>query len=358
MKFISIKKIHSFRLNSKAKKIIKIHSVIDLINIYNMLIIKKINFIIIGNGTNTIFLNNFNGIIIINKILGIKNKSDKINWKLHINSGENWNKIIKYTLKNKIFGLENLAMIPGKIGSASIYNIGAYGSEFKNFCEYVDILNLKNNKIIRFSNKDCKFSYRNSIFKNKNNKKNIFILSIGLIIPKKWKPNISHSIFNNKYFFIKKNITANKIYNFICKIRKKNIPNYNIYGNSGSFFINPIINKKKIKYLKKKYNNIPYSLEKKYKYKIYGGWLIEQCGIKGLIIENFFINDKNSLIIINKGNYNGYNLISIIKIIYYIVLIKFNVKLELEVFLILNNKCINSKKIFTNFLKYNLNLLC
>ncbi|WP_343188893.1 UDP-N-acetylmuramate dehydrogenase [Buchnera aphidicola (Neophyllaphis varicolor)] len=246
---------------------------------------------------------------------------------LHVNSGEKWNELVKYTLKIGIFGLENLALIPGLVGSAPINNIGAYGLEFKDICSYIDLMFLKTKKIKRIYKKFCYFGYRHSIFKT-NKFKDYVIISVGIKLYKKWKPINEYNglnILNNK------KLTPHKIYNKICSIRKKKIPNPKNIANAGSFFKNPIINYKKFKILIKKNKNLHFYIQKNGDIKIYAGWLIEKCNLKGTIIGGAQIHNKQALIIINKNNATPNDIISLARKIRNNVAKKFNIWLEPEV---------------------------
>ncbi|WP_261788372.1 UDP-N-acetylmuramate dehydrogenase [Buchnera aphidicola] len=300
-----------------------------LLDIWKKYRLKNIPCIILGEGSNVLFLENYEGIVIINRIKGIKIKEKKNFWSLHILSGEKWSDLVSYTLRIKIFGLENLALIPGCIGSAAIQNIGAYGLEFKEICEYVDVISLKNGKIIRMQNKECNFSYRNSIFKNKYNY-GYAIIAVGIKVSKTWKPIVS-SIFFKKEIF---KINPYKIYNIICKLRKKKIPDPNKLGNAGSFFKNPIIHPKKAKKILFLYKDMPYFLEKNGFIKIPAAWLIEHSNFKNIHIGDAAIYQKQKLILINKKKAKSKDILKLAIKIQKHVLKKFYILLKPEVDLI------------------------
>lgn len=325
----SLKSFHTFRTNIFAKKIIIVRTIKKLISIYKKYRKQKLPFLILGEGSNVLFTHNYHGIIIINKIVGINIHTKKKYWLLHVKGGVKWHNLVKYTIQKKIYGLENLALIPGSVGAAPIQNIGAYGIEFKNVCKYVDVLSLKNSTITRIKTKNCLFSYRNSIFKKQNNP-DCIIVAVGIKLPNKWSPTLS-------YFELKKlnpkTITAYKIFCYICKLRRKKIPDPKKTGNAGSFFKNPIIEKKKIYELIRKYRNIPYFFDENDKMiKISAGWLIEQCKLKGFSIGNAKIYHKKALILINKNNLaTPQEIITLSQIIILNVEKKFKITLKPEV---------------------------
>jgi len=245
---------------------------------------------------------------------------------VYVLSGEKWHDLVKFTLNLGIFGLENLALIPGCIGSAAIQNIGAYGSEFKDFCEYVDILCSKKNIIIRMNKSTCKFTYRSSIFKKQYHHKNV-IIGVGLKIKKKWQPIIWPLL---KEQMLKINLTAHNIFNLICKIRKEKLPDPKQIGNAGSFFKNPIITQKKARKLISLYN-LPWYPEKNNLIKISGGWLIEYYDFKNITIGDAAIYQKQKLILINKKNASAQEILILAKIIHKCILEKFHISLEPEI---------------------------
>ncbi|WP_246208931.1 UDP-N-acetylmuramate dehydrogenase [Enterobacteriaceae endosymbiont of Donacia vulgaris] len=323
----ALKKINTFNVNVNARKIVKVKNLPQLCKLWKEYKKKKQPCLVLGEGSNVLFLKDFYGLVIINRIKGIYISESKKYWHLHINSGENWHKLVKFTIKRKIYGLENLALIPGYVGSAPIQNIGAYGSSIQKFCTYVDIINPINKSIKRINKEKCNFKYRYSIFQH--NYKNYIIISVGLLLPKKWVPNLNYFNFkkseNNIYN------TPQKIFDYICSIRKKKIPYHKICGNAGSFFKNPIISIKLGKKLLKIFSNMPYSLENNF-FKLSAGWLIYKCKFKGYIKDGVMVYSKQCLILLNKfNNASGMDILNLAIKIYHSVGNKFGIWLEPEV---------------------------
>lgn len=320
-----LKKYNTFHLNVKAKAIYSAYSSQEIIKFWKTAKINKLSFLLIGNGSNILFIKNFNGIVILNKIKFLKITESITTWFIHVGSGNNWHKLIKKLIKNKIYGLENMALIPGSVGAAPIQNIGAYGMEFKEVCNYVDIIDLRNGKNYRLNKKECKFGYRESIFKYK---KYFAIISVGIKLSKKWKPKLTYS---DLIHFKKKNIKAKDIFKKICKIRKKKIPNPLLIGNAGSFFKNPTISKKIAKKIKILYPECKFFLQKNKKLTISAGWLISKCKLKNMQYGGAAIYKKKPIILINKNNATGKDILNLAKLIYKETLKKFKIRLESEV---------------------------
>lgn len=327
--YCSLKEFNTFKIDVKAKKIVIIKNINDILNAWCLSQIEKLPFVVLGKGSNVLFIKNYDGIVLINKLKGINIYEDKKFWYLHVNSGETWHSFVIFTLKKGFFGLENLALIPGTIGAASIQNIGAYGVEFNKFCNYIDVLNCNNNKIIRFNNKECKFSYRDSKLKHCC-RKGLVVISVGIRLEKKWKPIIHYYALKK---LNRKNLNPKKIFDFICKIRKEKIPDPKIIGNAGSFFKNPIIDIRKIGNIITQFSNLNFFYEKKslYKIKLFAGQLIEECHLKGYSIGGASIYNKHALILINKQHATWKDIILLFKHIQSCVKKKFNIFLKPEV---------------------------
>ncbi|QCI24160.1 UDP-N-acetylmuramate dehydrogenase [Buchnera aphidicola (Muscaphis stroyani)] len=323
----SLKKLNTFKINVTAKKIVFVKTIQSLINVWNTCKFYSIPFIILGEGSNVLFLKNYQGIVVINRIKGIIVTEKKKTCLLHVYSGEKWNDLVKYSLRIGFFGLENLALIPGCVGSAAIQNIGAYGAELKNVCQYVDVLSLNDNSIKRIYKNECKFSYRNSIFKHQY-KYGYAIISVGIKLSKIWNPIIFHS-FKKKIKCT--NITPYSIFNYICYLRRNKLPNPKKTGSAGSFFKNPIISKKKLKKLTSLYTNIPMHLQKNGLVKISAAWLIEKYRFKNIHIGDAEIYKKQKLILINRKNATGLEILKLSKIITICILKKFNIFLQPEI---------------------------
>ncbi|WDI78442.1 UDP-N-acetylmuramate dehydrogenase [Candidatus Purcelliella pentastirinorum] len=321
---ISLKNFHTFGIDLYSKGIFFAKTV-GVISKY-WLICRKFNipFILLGCGSNVFFLKNYFGLVIVNLLKGILIEEKLNEWLLHVKSGEIWHDLVKYTMSIGIFGLENLAFIPGSVGSAAVQNIGAYGLEFKDICEYVEITDLNNLKVYRFKVKDCLFGYRSSIFMYGLKKKYI-VTGVGIKLNKKWCSITSYINFNIKSF------TPIKIYNIIYNIRKSKIPDPKLVGNVGSFFKNPIIDLKLFKKILFKYKNVPYYKLLDGTIKLSGGWLIDQCGLRGYSIGGASINKKQSLVILNINNATSYDIICLARKIRIDVSNKFNVCLIPEV---------------------------
>jgi len=326
----STEQIHTFGLSSKVKDIITIKNVEELVAFSDKAINK--DFILLGEGSNCVFVEDYKGSVLRLSLFGKEITEAEDSYLVKASSSENWHEFVKWTLDNNVFGLENLALIPGTVGASPIQNIGAYGREVKDFVSQVEYYDLLTQKIKYLNNEDCRFSYRDSIFKHELKDKAV-ILSVTFKIPKQWLPEVS-------YGELKKLAcpTPDCIFKKVIEIRQSKLPNPQFVGNAGSFFKNPIVNKIKAEKLRQEFTEMPQYEINEDSTKLAAGWLIEQCGLKGYELNGAAVHDKQALVLVNKnGDATGLDLIKLIKLVRESVHKKFGVVLETEVRLI--GKC-------------------
>ena len=320
---------NSFGIEAIAEKFISISSTQDLEKLITSN--SKEEKIFIGGGSNILITKNIKGLVINLNMKGISSKKiDDTYSEVKINSGENWNDSVKWCIKNNLGGIENLSLIPGNTGAAPIQNIGAYGVELKDVFISCTALDINTNKILEFKNKECKFEYRNSIFK-KN--KNYIVLSVKLKLT-----NSNHNL-KIDYGSIKERLVQleisdpkiNDVAKVICQIRSEKLPDPKQIGNSGSFFKNPIITTKHLEKLKLNFKDIPFYKISDKKYKIPAAWLIEKAGFKGKRIKDYGVHDKQALVLVNYGKATGKQILDFSVSIQKAIKFIFDIDLEREV---------------------------
>ena len=243
---IKLSDFNTFRTGGDARFFCKVRNENELIEAIKFAKKNKIKFFVIGNGSNLLLSDNkFGGLVIKISIKGkkIESKSKKYSI-ISVNAGESIDNLIKFLVKNNLSGIENLWNIPGTVGAGAVQNIGAYGVELKDYIDSVEVIDAKNFKSFVLKNKDCKFGYRDSVFKK--NKK-LIIITVYLKVNNSFKPNIQYSALK-EYFSRAKILNAKDIIKAVQKIRKNKLPNWKILGTAGSFFKNPIITE--VKYQK------------------------------------------------------------------------------------------------------------
>ncbi|CDL80967.1 UDP-N-acetylmuramate dehydrogenase [Xenorhabdus szentirmaii] len=322
-----LKAFNTFGISASADHIGIATSIEFLLTLWREAMEKNHPILLLGGGSNVLFTDDFKGTVILNRILGINIQESDTAWHVHVGAGENWHQLIISLLNQQIYGLENLALIPGNVGSAPIQNIGAYGVEFKDVCEYVELIELKTGNSIRLMANACQFGYRDSIFKHQY-KDDYAITAVGLRLNKIWEPTLTYGGLAK---FSREDVTPEQVFNMVCEIRQSKLPDPAIMGNAGSFFKNPIISAALAQKIKFTYPDCPQYCVNEHSVKITAGWLIEQCDLKGYSVGDAAIHTNQALVLINKGNATGQDIVALAAYVRNKVAEKFNIHLEPEV---------------------------
>ena len=316
---------NSFRVDHIAKYFCEVHSLKDCIEAIDFADKKTLQIQILGEGTNVIFSKNYEGLVIRVNLKGIQSKGSRVS----LASGESWHESVLWTLKNNLYGLENLSLIPGNVGAAPVQNIGAYGKEISSFIQSVKVLNLETRQIEEFSKQECKFTYRSSIFKEL---KNLLILEITLDLLTIEDVDISYNSLRNYMKAEGLDLlkpTATQVCRCVCELRNKILPDPKKIPNVGSFFKNSVISKDDYTKLTK-IIDIPCHEDEQGMLKISSAFLIEQAGWKGFIDGNVSVSDKHSLVFLSNGKATGSEILTLAKKINDDVLEKFGINLSIE----------------------------
>lgn len=329
LKNISLKEYNTFGIAAYAKRFITIDSVYEL---QQLLKIEK-NIFLISGGSNMLLTKDIEQLVTHINIKGISiDKEDKYAVYITANAGENWHDFVFWTVSQNYGGIENLSLIPGNVGTCPIQNIGAYGVEVKDTITNVEALEIETGKLVSFSNLECEFGYRNSIFKNEVKGKYIIISVSFKLTKNEHNLNTSYGAIENE--FESKNIknpTLKDISDAIIAIRKSKLPDPKVIGNSGSFFKNPVISKSQFLELQKEYPKMPNYMVSKDEIKIPAGWLIEKAGFKGKRYGDFGVHEKQALVLVNYGNATGKEIYKLAQHIQKTILNTFGISLEIEV---------------------------
>ncbi|WP_100754177.1 UDP-N-acetylmuramate dehydrogenase [Vibrio salilacus] len=325
---------HTFSIPQTCAYLVKAHSVDDLKAIYQNPAWASLPKLVLGRGSNMLFTQAYQGVVILNRLQGKTVTETDTAWHLHIAGGEDWPSLVKWSVEQGYAGLENLALIPGCCGSAPIQNIGAYGTELQDVCEYVDILNLEDFIVQRLSAESCQFGYRDSIFKRQLQGK-VIITAIGLKLNKAWQANIEYGplralTVEGKQHHSTDDISANDIFQRVCQVRIEKLPDPEKVGNAGSFFKNPIISMPHFERLKAQFPNIvAYPADDQMK--VAAGWLIDQCQLKGFTVGGAQVHPKQALVLINANQASADDVVNLAAHIRDSVYQRYQIKLEHEV---------------------------
>ncbi len=330
-----IKPFTTFGVEVRAQQFIVVSSIGDLQDLFKEGFLKTEPRMVLGRGSNVLFTDHYEGLILSCQIRGkeiVEENDDYV--LLKVNSGEYWPGLVDEIVEKGLGGMENLCLIPGKVGAAPIQNIGAYGAEIKDVIESVEAFDMTTGTGKIFTKKECDFGYRSSIFKTKE-KGRYFIVNVIFRLSKKPKLNLAYAplkeIFQGRK---EEEITIKEVSETIKKIRNKKIPDPDSLKNAGSFFKNPVVKKKTADKLRQQYKDMPYYPQTGNKVKLAAGWLIEQCGWKGKRIGDVGVYDKQALILVNYDNASGKDILQFSKKINASVIKKFGIHLEREVIVI------------------------
>ena len=326
----SLKKFNTFNVDEVADVIYEVEDISMLKNIVSD---NKNQILILGGGSNILFTKSYNGAIINIKNKGIRVlKEDNDSVLIDVCSGENWNDFVLWAIENNYGGIENLSLIPGNVGAAPIQNIGAYGVELKDVFYSASGIMLDSLEDFELNNSECKFSYRNSIFKNELKNK-VIITSIKLKLTKgEHNYNIEYQDLKEK--LSKSELSLKKISSEVIKIRQSKLPDHKLIGNCGSFFKNPVINLSKLNNIKSEFPDLPSFKIDSNNYKIPAAWLIEKSGFKEIKNKNVSVYKNQPLVIINHGEATGKEILDFANEIKEAINNNFNIQLKEEVLII------------------------
>ena len=308
---------NTFGINTCCKEFIEYESLDELKHIAATL---QAPYLHIGGGSNLLFAHDYDGTILHCAIKGITPLGDNL---IEVGGGELWDDVVDYCVGNGYYGAENLSLIPGETGAAAVQNIGAYGAEIKDIIAWVDVFHLPTRTTRRMMVGECQYAYRSSIFKTEL-KDQCAVYSVTLRLQPAFTPRLD-------YFKDGVNIaSARELREHIINTRNSKLPDPKVTGNAGSFFMNPIVSEEKFLSLLNLYPTIPHYPAPN-GVKIPAGWMIEQCGWKGKSKGNAGVYAKQALVLVNNGDADGEEIISLCETIQKDVMEKFGISITPEV---------------------------
>jgi len=327
----SIKAFNTFGVDAKANEFVAFSSVAQLEHIAKQHLSLATPYLILGAGSNILFTQDYNGLILKNEILGIEVIEENDDYVfVKAGAGVNWHQFVLHCIEQDWGGLENLSLIPGTVGAAPVQNIGAYGVELKDIFHSLHAFDVMQHQLIEFSNADCAFGYRNSVFKQLH-KGAMVICDVVFKLTKKHVVKIGYGAIKDKlasHGILEPSIRD--VSNAVIAIRSSKLPDPNEIGNAGSFFKNPVVDKSFFEHLHKCYPDVV-AYPSGSDMKLAAGWLIEQAGWKGFHEGSVGCYDKQALVLVNFGGATGAEILVLAKKIQASVKGKFDVELEMEV---------------------------
>lgn len=333
----SLHNLNTFHIKAKTKLFASYTSVEQLRAISYTQEFLENEVVNIGEGSNILFHGDFNGLILKSEIMGIKRyDKDKDTVFVIAGAGEKWSEIVDWTVKQGLRGIENLAAIPGTAGAAPVQNIGAYGCEVSSVIHNVECFDTLTHNIITISNAECRFGYRDSIFKNEG-KGRYIITRVSLRLENCEKAtNLEYGPLRQLESELGHSPTVAEVADTVTRIRNSKLPDPSKIGNAGSYFKNPIV---RIFFYKEVmsslHKDIPfYPTSDPYYVKIPAGWLIENAGLKGYSQGDAEVYPKQCLVIVNNGNATADDILAVEQHVVQTVLNKFGITLRREVNLV------------------------
>ncbi|WP_107852048.1 UDP-N-acetylmuramate dehydrogenase [Oceanimonas marisflavi] len=281
--------------------------------------------LVVGGGSNLLFTATFKGQVVVNRLTGIEVTETNDAWRLKVEGGENWHRLVCYCLERGMPGLENLALIPGTAGAAPIQNIGAYGVELSRFCEQVESMDWHSGETRLWSADECAFGYRDSVFKHAA--RHHLILSITLRLPKVWRPVLGYG----PLAALGEDATARRVFELVCATRRAKLPDPAELGNAGSFFKNPKVSQAQADALQLAWPELPLYPAEDGLVKLAAGWLIDQAGLKGTRVGGAAVHQQQALVLVNRGGATAEDVLRLAALVRERVSDRFGVMLEPEV---------------------------
>lgn len=349
----SLKDLNQYGVDVKAKYYIELTSERSIKCLLNSDIYKKAKLLILGQGNNILFKNNYDGLVVRPLFKGKRIvKEDSNNVWIEIYSGNDWDKFVRWCVRNEYQGIENMVDIPSSIGGAVSQNIAAYGQNIMDVVESVNTIDLENGKSQIFSNSMCDYSYRNSIFKASKKNKYLIISAVFKLNKESKNLEISYHERKARYgsledelkSFAKEPYTIADVMEAVIRQRRKKLPSVKEYGTCGSVFENPTVSKKqylklskaipelqsypvdKLLYNKKEWEKI----DDEY-VKIPAGRIIDELGWRGKWIGNVGVHKNHALCIVTNRHACGEEIFNFLEQIKKDVKEKYNVSLNYEI---------------------------
>jgi UDP-N-acetylmuramate dehydrogenase len=327
----SLQAFHTFGLQAAARRVLGVASEVQLREAVAGCRTAGEPFFILGEGSNTVFTGDVHATVIRMDLMGRQWLEPSTDChRLRVSAGENWHELVEWTLLEGKPGLENLALIPGSVGACPVQNIGAYGLEVMDRIESVRVLDLDSVQFRELSAVECRFSYRDSIFKHELAGKAI-ITAVTFALPSVWKPLASYADIAK--WLAAAGIgepSARDIFNAVVAVRTSKLPDPHVMGNAGSFFKNPIVCASEFEKLKAVWPDVVSYPQADGRFKLAAGWLIDRAGLKGFAIGGAAVSERQALVLVNRGGATADELKRLVAHVQSTVLSQFGVLLEPE----------------------------
>ncbi|AHV92962.1 UDP-N-acetylmuramate dehydrogenase [Bordetella holmesii] len=256
--------------------------------------------LVLGGGSNVVLGEVLSDLVVKVGLRGIRLLQTRDDaWLVEAAAGERWHDFVAHCTEQGWAGLENLALIPGTVGAAPVQNIGAYGVELADRFDSLDAWDLQQGRAVRFEARDCRFAYRDSVFKQQPGR--WLITRVRFALPRPWRAVLNYPDLQRWPALQQAEVDARTIFQAVCAIRQAKLPDPAVIGNAGSFFKNPLVDATVRESLLARYPELVSYAQPDGRYKLAAGWLIDQCGWKGRDLGPAGVHDRQALVLVNRG---------------------------------------------------------
>ena len=327
----SLKSFNTFGIEAKAKNFVAVHSLDELKTVLAEHAAEPK--FILGGGSNMLLTQDIEALVIHIDLKGkrIVKEDDDFVW-VESMAGENWHEFVLWTIDQNFGGLENMSLIPGNVGTTPVQNIGAYGTEIKDTFVSCDAMKIDDQTMRTFSKEDCRFGYRESIFKQEAKNQYIITSVVFKLTKRNHKINTSYGDITKELALQNVTVpTLKDVSNAVIAIRQSKLPDPKVLGNSGSFFKNPVISRSHFEKVQAQFPEIKFFEVSPTEVKVPAGWLIEQAGYKGFRKGDAGVHKNQALVLVNYGSATGQDILALSREVQQAVFDKYSIAIEAEV---------------------------
>jgi UDP-N-acetylmuramate dehydrogenase len=328
---VSLKPYNTFGLPAVARSLVRIAGEADVRDVVNHPQLGRAPKFILGGGSNIVLTRDMPQVVLKIEVRGMRLVEARADaWIVEAGAGENWHDFVAWTLAQGLPGLENLALIPGTVGAAPVQNIGAYGLELAARFESLDAVDLVTGRGVQLSGPFCGFGYRDGVFKHALAGRSV-IVRVRFRLPRPWQPVLGYLDLERK--ITQTGVTApdpRQLFDWVCAIRRAKLPDPARLGNAGSFFKNPLVSLEQCRDIIGRDPEVVHYPMADGRVKLAAGWLIDSCGWKGKTVGQAGVYEKQALVLVNRGDAIGSEVMTLARAIQESVYGKFGIRLELE----------------------------
>ncbi len=327
----SLKPYNTLALDAAARYLITVTSLDLLCEAIHFANAKKLPYLVLGEGSNIVLRGNIDKVVILMRTEGVSIDSKGHDSQVFVTAqaGETWHPFVQCCLSKGLYGIENLSLIPGTVGAAPVQNIGAYGVELADVLHSLKVYAPESQETFELTREDCRFGYRDSLFKQRQN--TWIITEVTLCLSTRPAPKTSYGDILEELDAMKADgITPSTVAEAICRLRQRKLPTPSILPNAGSFFKNPVITQAQFKLLQAEFPTIVHYVVSDQHIKLAAGWMIEQCGLKGKRLNDAGVHTRQALVLVNHGNATGTDILALAEEIQDQVKSRFGICLDIE----------------------------